>query len=88
MVFQQTTFKLGTFTNFKVLFSVVLTGFPKLVHDKSWKKREKVYSSNITYVTWIVFKGHKAILFFFSLFSVVRPTQIFGIFKIKKKGTT
>ena len=54
--------------------------------SKVEKKCEKVYSSNITYITWIVFKGHKAILFF-SPFSVVQPTQIFGIFK-KKKVTT
>ena len=49
------------------------------------KNCEKVYSSNITYITRIVFNGHKAILFF-SPFSVVQPTQIFGIFKKKKSN--
>ena len=38
-------FKFGNFTNIKVLFLVVPTDFPhKLVHMKSWKNRENVYS--------------------------------------------
>ena len=38
IIFQQITFKLGNFTNFKVLFLVELTDFSELVHVKSWKK--------------------------------------------------
>ena len=34
-------FKLGNFTNFTALFSVVLTDFPELVHVKSGKKNLK-----------------------------------------------
>ena len=36
--FQQITFKLGNFTNFKRLFSVMSTDFPELVHVKGWQK--------------------------------------------------
>ena len=32
ITFQQITFKLGNFTNFKALFSVVSNDFPELVH--------------------------------------------------------
>ena len=35
ITFQQITFKLGNFTNFKTLFSVVSTDFPELVHANS-----------------------------------------------------
>ena len=38
------TFKLGNFTNIKVLFPVMSTDVSLLVHVKSWKNREKVYS--------------------------------------------
>ena len=38
------TFKFGNFTNFKALFSVVSMDFSELVHIKSWKNCEKVYS--------------------------------------------
>ena len=37
--------------NFKALFPVVLTDFPKLVHVKSWKSRGRVYQN--------VFRGSK-----------------------------
>ena len=48
---QSITFKFGNFSNFKALFSMVSTDFPKLVHIKSWKNREKVYQG---YLTWLV----------------------------------
>ena len=38
------TFKFSKFNNFNALFSVVLTDFSELVHIKSWKNCEKVYS--------------------------------------------
>ena len=37
ITFQQITFKLGNYTNFKALFSVESTHFSELVHVKSWK---------------------------------------------------
>ena len=52
--------------------------------SKVEKNCEKVYSPDITYITWIVLKGHKAILFFSPL-SVVK---FFGIFQKKKKVMT
>ena len=39
--FQQIFFKLGNFTNFKRLFSVMSTDFPELVHVNGWQKRWK-----------------------------------------------
>ena len=42
------TFKLFflLFCNVRGLFAVVVTDFPQLVHVKSWKNREKVYSDS------------------------------------------
>ena len=36
--FQQITFKLSNFSNFKTLFPIASTDFPQLAHVKSWKK--------------------------------------------------
>ena len=55
------TFKFDNFTNFKALFSMVSTDFSELVHIKSWKNREKVYSEAFcqTDLKWypLIFSG-------------------------------
>ena len=43
LVFDKSHSNVAILTNFKVLFWVVSTDFPELVHVESWKNREKVY---------------------------------------------
>ena len=43
LVFDKSHSNVAILTNFKVLFWVVSTDFPELVHVESWKNYEKVY---------------------------------------------